>query len=394
MLVSRTLCFLIICFFCAILEGADNYQALEIPPLEGFSQVYPIAINSKGTVTGIMISDDENISTAFIWDKSKGSRLIPFSNKKYLHIVPKAINDRNQVVGIAMKENSKIHSFQWTEGKPASILPINLKSPLVIATSINDKGDIAGTTLLVITGHAEDENYYIPSAFLYRNHEFLIPLEKNGEDIFPLFSTGMALNEEGIVTGSYINIEDFEFQPTEDFLSALTKGDLHPAKIQNTKIFKWDGNKITKFNPFNNMHINAIPKAINKKGEIVGLARIKDLPITTSFLKLPQKEAIALDVLPEDIEFCDSINLLVSDLNDEQELIGTSYIMDEEEDHLPKPFLWTSQKGMRNLNNLLEKQSKCFYFFHAQSINENGQIIGYGLRNDYTMGGFLLEPLK
>lgn len=390
MIFLRSIAYLFLVCLPFVINAEDAYQCVEIPPMEGFSQVYPIAINNKGTVVGIMLSNDESSSTAFIWDKTKGTRTIPFFNKQYLYIVPRAINDQNQVVGIAAKQNNRIHSFLWTEEKGVTILPANLKSPFLAANAINNRGDIAGSTLLVIPGHAEDENYYIPSAFIYRNKEFLIPLEKSEGEDFPLFSTGISINEDGWLIGSYLNIEDFTSQPSEDFITALAKGDLNPNKIQNTKIFKWNGKEIIKLKK-SDQHINVVPRAINNLGAFIASASLLNLPLKSSFYVSQQQACSEIDVVPEDIEFCDKINVQATGMNDKGEVIGTSFMLNEDEDHMPKPFIWTAQKSTVNINNLLNKNSKCLYFFHAQAINQTGQIIGYGLRNDHSIGGFILN---
>jgi probable HAF family extracellular repeat protein len=56
------------------------------------------------------------------------------------------------------------------------------------------------------------------------------------------------------------------------------------------------------------------------------------------------------------------------------------------------PFLWTKQKGMQDLNNLIPPKSG-WVLEYAASINNRGQITGSGTINGETHA-FLLTPIS
>ena len=56
----------------------------------------------------------------------------------------------------------------------------------------------------------------------------------------------------------------------------------------------------------------------------------------------------------------------------------------------PHAFVWSPSTGMLDLNNLIQANSG-WALAYANAINDQGQIVGYGLHNGQGVG-FLLTP--
>src|SRR6516164_6889609 len=74
-------------------------------------------------------------------------------------------------------------------------------------------------------------------------------------------------------------------------------------------------------------------------------------------------------------------------VNDIRQIVGFSKLTGDTDEHA---FLWTSQRGMQDLNNLINNNSG-WDLRGANSISNNGRIVGSGLHNG-QLHAFLLIP--
>lgn len=59
-----------------------------------------------------------------------------------------------------------------------------------------------------------------------------------------------------------------------------------------------------------------------------------------------------------------------------------------------QPFIWTSEMGMVALTDLIADYSDWRYLLTATDINDAGQIVGYGVKQDGQYRAFLLDPVS
>ena len=76
-------------------------------------------------------------------------------------------------------------------------------------------------------------------------------------------------------------------------------------------------------------------------------------------------------------------------INDAGQVVGFSKTTGDADEHA---FLWTPHIGMQDLNNLIHQNSG-WDLRGANSISNNGQIVGSGLHNG-KLHAFLLIPLQ
>ena len=116
----------------------------------GGSNGRAIAVNDAGEVVGWAMDQNENV-LAFLWKNGAMTNLgtlspLPFSNAQW-------INSREQIVGFAAPTDFSSHvAFLWESGGPMvdlnTLIPPGSALQLAQALNINDRGEIAGDSLL------------------------------------------------------------------------------------------------------------------------------------------------------------------------------------------------------------------------------------------------------
>jgi hypothetical protein len=114
---------------------------LEPLPLPNDTDVFARALNDKGVVVGASVGSAG--SHAAIWQDGTVMELsMPVSPSMS---TAQDINNHNDVVGVVQAGN--LHgAFLWSDGIPTLLPSTSPAFPLVVAVSINDCGDIVGTT--------------------------------------------------------------------------------------------------------------------------------------------------------------------------------------------------------------------------------------------------------
>lgn len=113
-----------------------------LDPLPGDFGTFAIALNDRGAVTGESLSVDS--VRPVIWEHDTVMEIVlPLAAFVAAGV---DINNRNEVVGTLTLRNGHNEAFLWSEGNVTLLESVSADRPLPIAVSINDCGDIAGTS--------------------------------------------------------------------------------------------------------------------------------------------------------------------------------------------------------------------------------------------------------
>lgn len=121
---------------------------------------YAVALNDFGTVVGVSSADDPRATEGFIWTQERGMQ--PLTPPDQLATVPRAINNRGEVVGSTAEP--VVHAFRWTATsglQELGTLPGG-NPEYADAFDINDWGTAVGVAL---TGESQAH------AFVWRQHQ-------------------------------------------------------------------------------------------------------------------------------------------------------------------------------------------------------------------------------
>lgn len=369
-------------FACLSLSAGVEYQSIEIGIPKGYSQVLPTDINNKGAVIGVALSDDEQIMS-FIWDETKRMRKIKNPTKDYVNFIPAAINDHGDVVGVAYKNDETMSAFLWNENKGYTELPYH--GPYINPKGINNRGEVVGTLFYEMT--IDEETFHLPSAFIYKDHEFII-LAKEFDDLL-VISSGEGINENGNISGSYIALEELDNQVSENFIVGFLQDLSFENRVIGRKLFTWQEGTVVSLEEKLEGIENITSKAINIHNDLAGAFINTNASNISSFFLNPESNVINIG-FPDYYKGSEEIFCQANSINDKGVIVGTA--IDTSQTFPPLAFIWDSNKGMRDLNSLFAKGYKWSFIFHAQKINQKGQIIGNGLKTDKSMGAILLTP--
>jgi probable HAF family extracellular repeat protein len=255
------------------------------------------------------------------------------------------VNSGGDVTGVADDEDGIDHAFQWQNGKMLDLG--NLGGKLTHATSINDAGQIVGTT------QADDGNNILSShPFLWKNGKMTDLQPRNGEEIR---WTPLDINNVGQITG----FADIQFKGMHAVI--------------------WSKDKFTDIGTLGG--VSSIGCAINDKGQVVGrYQRGPAEPQQRAFLYDRISGAKDLGTLGTGKE---SEALAV---NNQGDVVGWSLIAEPapNTDLSSHAFLWSKGK-MTDLGTLGGKNSS------ASSINDKGQIVGTAEDGEGALRGFIWQ---
>ena len=108
------------------------------------------ALNNAGSMVGYAYNTDGSQTRAVFWGSSSSPAVILKTNGDFRNGSAEGINDRGQIVGTAYNRDfSNFHPFFWANPtKPGidlnTVIPPNSGWELVIARSINNRGEITG----------------------------------------------------------------------------------------------------------------------------------------------------------------------------------------------------------------------------------------------------------
>jgi len=118
------------------------------------------ALNNAGSMVGFAHNADFSATRAVFWASSSSPAVILSTTGEFTNGGAEGINDKRQIVGTAFNSDfSDLHAFLWAS--PASqgidlntVIPPGSGWELIVARSINNRGEISGAGVLNGEQHA------------------------------------------------------------------------------------------------------------------------------------------------------------------------------------------------------------------------------------------------
>lgn len=350
---------LVILAFSTLAMAQSSYTVTDLGALPGFSSSYAGDNNNSGLVTGC--SDNSvfptvpctaNIpSDAFLWSSSTG--MVDLGNLPGNDLsIGYVVSDSSVVVGYsASTQTGNGHGFVWTHS--AGMIDLGTLpggDGFSLADAITSKGVIAGESL--IPGGAVHVVLWIPSSGVYQIHDI-------GSLPQAPYSYAYDINENLQVTGiAYFNPT---FTRYHAFLWSRSAGwkDLGTLPGGSNSQGIW----------------------MNNAGVVVGTSTSTAYPNGVTVYWDTTGTIHSIGTLPGGTS---SSPGFISDTN---QILGQSTVTGGAN----HAYIWTLKTGMQDLNTMIPPTSG-WVLIHAASINNAGQIVGYGTINGADHA-FLLTPV-
>lgn len=338
--------------------AAQTYKVTDLGTLPGFSSSLAYDNNSLGQVTGC--SDNSMLPTvpcttnipadAYLWTSGGGMQDLGHlagddSSAGYV------VNDSGEVVGYSANTQTGVtHGFFWTQsGGMIDLGTLPGGNGYSVADAITSKGVIVGES--VVSNGDVHAVLWTKSGGTYHIHD---------EEHLPHapYTYPFDINEKLQVTGiAYFNQAGTRYHA---FLWSKAAG--------------WKD-------------LGTLPGGKNSYGAWINNLRV--IAGASTSAKYPNGVTVYWDTTGK----IHSIGTLTGGnssypgfITDSGEILGTSTVAGGAN----HAFIWRQKKGMRDLNNMIPKNSG-WVLHHAASVNAAGQIVGYGTINGVDHG-FLLTP--
>lgn len=294
-----------------------------------------------------------------------------------------AINEMGQVVGSSTISNGETRAFLYENG---SMLNLGtLGGSLSGATDINELGQITGSSF-ISSGNMR--------AFLYENGSMTNLGTFNNRD-----SYGNAINNSGSVvidlnempggpsrTGILYNNGALSYlaYPTDtNFVMDINDsgiiygsydfgGNFGSGQTVGRRSFLYQNRSIINSNVANYPGQYLFGGQINNDGDITGR-------FSPDIAKVNMHAFAYLDGSLLDLGTLGGSYSSGRAINESEQVVGTSYGSAGED----RAFIWDSVNGMVDLNTLIDTNSG-WLLQNARDINNNGEIVGYGVINGQT----------
>ena len=354
---KRLAAYLLLPLVFAAAAAAQTYTVTDLGTLSGFSSSLAYDNNSAGQVTGC--SDNSILPTvpcttnipadAYLWSNGVMQDLHHLagddSSAGYV------VNDSGEVVGYSANTQTGVtHGFFWTQsGGMVDLGTLKGGESYSVADAITSKGVIVGESV-VSNGQVH--------AVLWTKSGRMYHIQDEGHMPKAPYTYPYAINESLQVTG----IAYFDQAGTRYHAFLWSKADRRWKDLGTLP-----GGK------------NSYGSWINNLGVIAG---------ASTSAKYPNGVTVYWDATG--IHFVGTLpggdSSYPGFITDLGEILGQSTVPGGDN----HAFIWTKKKGMRDLNNLIPKNSG-WVLHHAASVSAAGQIVGYGTINGEDHG-FLLKP--
>ena len=322
---------------------ADRYHVTDLGTLGGPLSVAK-DINDSGQIVGYSINNNGE-RRAFVWDNHQGMQDIGTLGGDLSCAY--GINDYGQVVGYSVFHNGQRRAFIWDATNGIQ----NLNTPgdtFTEAYSINNLGQVVG---LSITPNGKR------SAFIWDSTKGMQNIGIPGE----VESSAYAINNSGQVVGYSVS--------SDLIVTAYT----------------WNSDKGTQELP------GFLGSDINSDGHVVGFYAIPE-DSNRAFI-YDGSQTLDLGTISGDVnlQFFDSE---ANSINNSGVVVGSSdkLINPYQKKWDKRAFICDRLNNIQDLNDLIDPATG-WILREAQSINNNGQIVGWGSK-DYSRCAFLLTPIS
>lgn len=343
----------------AALAAAQTYTVTDIGVLKGDNESSAFWINNLGEVVGC--SDTETIEQypctglvagqhAFLWSKSGGMKdLGTLSNGTVSGAI--GINDSGSVVGysnIKGQPATNFVAFLWTSTGGMVNLGTLSGGSSSAAFEINSAGEIAGDSFLksgVVNATSWSDN----------------KIRSLGALPKAIFTAALDINDNGHIVGESV----FGYGPP------FSSHGFYNAGSGMEDLGTLPGG------------VTSIASAINIGEVIVGQSDSSSTDGHWHAVKWNRAHKI------EDLGVIAGGNYSIAfAVNDADVIVGYGNLSD----NAAHAMIWTSSKGMRDLNSLIPANSG-WVLINANAINNVGQITGYGTKDGHNHA-FLLTPVN
>ena len=307
--------------------SAVEYSIIEITPLAGHNEIEAYSINNNGQVVGVSehIGAPSYSSSSFLWD-------IDNEMQDLGNINARDINDSGQVTGYSLPANLLI----WDSDNGSQTYAVS-STARENSPSINNLGQVAGTTYNVNTAYIWDETSGMQTLGSLGNASFANDINNSGQIVGEYFTN----------TGHRAYIWDSE--------NGMTDLDL--------------GNYWSE------------AEAINDIGQVVGQSKFDVNDVGNKAFLWDSENSFQL------LDSTDSIGSIAFDINNSGQAVGRLTTADIE----TKAYIWDNGESYA-LKDSIINGSEWDNLLSASGINEFGQIVGTGLINN-EIHSYLLNPL-
>jgi probable HAF family extracellular repeat protein len=308
---------------------APSYAVRPIDPPRGFTHVYPTHVNAAGVIVGNALNEDNTVQHAFVWSAGTSTDLGTLGGAASS---ARDVNDAGVVVGEAGTggADDEVHAVVWDGGFVADLGEPGQASG---AYGVSSHG--------LIVGYEGDH--------LGSNHAMLW---KNGVgQLLDRFTTGFS---------NAVSINDAE----QILLTGVPTG-----AGGTPESFIWEGGPLTGVGPF-------AGTAINSSGDVVGYRASPSGDV----------QGVVWQVgLPRPLSGPAGERVLPLGINDSSQVVGwMGQTLDSE-----RAFLWDDGE-LLDLNERIPADAGWF-LSRATAINEQGQVVGFGVFQG-QLAGFVLTP--
>ena len=347
-----------------------EYKVRGIEPLAGYERSKIFGINNSGMVVGRFYNynaetEKEENRQAFIWSKSEEARVLPALNGES---GAWGINDAGLVSGYSYNQEENERAVRW-DSKSLTVVDLGTLTNGTTGASgdsstaydINQNGDVVGNADI-----PNDAGSFMPfHAFLYRDVSGIQDLG-TFTTAYPQWQNGYSIAYDINIHGQVVGIAHDSSWAFLPFIYDETKGMQELTRDSNYLTGEW------------------YAVAINDSGQIGGhviAATNQSLPF---YWQNSSAEPIQV-TMPSGFPYGE-----IYGVNESGQMVGLMWDSEGEE-AVEHAFIFDTEKGIRDLNNLLDPQTGWTLTF-ARDINNSGQIVGYGEVNGERRG-FILTPI-
>lgn len=385
--------FLLMISFCD-LNAVTKYTLQEITVSDYEECVVPTHINDKGQVAGIIEGKHER---AFFWDPVKGGSIFsPLSielclegevndqdsddsddsdrsTENYTDLTIRGFNEKGQIVGIISTPNQDL-GFLWDERRGFFYLNVN-EDETFLPMGINKHGQILGMTCFKHTIKTDSQNRYV--------NQWQKLLHSTGVYIYD-----PAQRSQERVTVPKGDSNDFLMPWNISDNQQVTFVQYKDSKPIPTSFLIWDSGSVIFSSPK-----QTYPTAINSSGDIIAVNI--DEKGRTYFREdgIPSKNVHWMWSANEKtytlMEQINESSVWVNALNDLRDIVGEAFDPVEESGFA---FIYDAQNGIQNLGAYTKRKN--VQLESAEGINNQGQMIVHGLKDNDYEAAYILTPIK